>query len=270
MVLPPRAASGGLMRFTLAWILCIGLLVSVTAANPDVTTKVIDGEVYYYQPLGPCEVPGVVFQIAKIVQVPAGIERMPEVCTFATPMTPAVASPPRERAYLTGKTVGEALNELVAADPRYYWVESDAVIVIRPVAAWADQQHFLHRTLPSLRVIDQNLGGALDEWRRAMWGAEARPPADYMRASQPTEGATRLFSVVLDRPHTAIDALDHIVRAHGALYWEVAYCRPLAIAGHATVWLRTLEHRPYGWGVSMKERFVTVGGKTVDACGGKI
>jgi hypothetical protein len=248
-----------MQRFTLAWILCIGRLVSVTAANPDVTTKVIDREVYYYQPLGPCEVPGVVFQIAKIVQVPAGIERMPEVCSFATPMTPAVASPPRERVHLTGKTVGGALNELVAADPRYYWVESDAVIVIRPVAAWADQQHFLHRTIRSFTVEEQHAGVALQLWRQAVW-EDTTPPATFGRLR--SEEGNRPFTVTIAPQSSAISALEQIVRAHGRLVWEVNYSEPFAECRFATVRLRTTEHLLNRLNVPMQRRF----GPTVGAC----
>jgi hypothetical protein len=262
------------MRFTFVSMLCMGMSLSVIAAGPDVTAKVIDKDVYYQQPLGPCEIPGAVIQIAKAVQVPVGVEPVPEICrSSGKPATPAVDPPHRDRIFLTGKTVAQALNELIAADPRYYWGESDGVIVMRPVTAWADKRHFLHRTLPSVRIVDQNLGGALDVWRRAMWGADAPPPSDHMSAGQRTEEASRLFTVAPDGPHTAIEALDRIIRAHGALYWEVTYCQPPAEARHATVWLRTLEHDPPGWGVpavSFNERSVTMNGKRVDPCGGRM
>jgi hypothetical protein len=259
------------MRSMLLGLLCVAMWWPVSAAAPDVTAKVIDQEIYYQQPPGPCEIPAAVIQIARVVQVPAGIEPVPEICRNVAPSTTsALPPPPRERVYLTGKSVREALDELVAVDARYYWVQSDGVIVIRPVVAWGDARHFLHRTLRRFSLVEENLGGALDEWRRAMWGADAPPPSEHMRGGQRTELGDRRFNVVVDGAATAFDALNLIVRTHGALYWEIGYCQPAADARFATVWLWTSERDRTGLGVPLKERFSSVDNKRVDVCRGRM
>jgi hypothetical protein len=159
--------------------------------------------------------------------------------------------------YLTGKRVGEALNELIAADPRYAWIESDGVIVIRPVAAWANPQHFLHRTIRSFTVVEQHGGVALQLWRQAVWednmllGEFARPR---------TEEGNRPITVTIARESNAISALQQIVRAHGRLVWEVQYSQPFAECRFAAVTVRTTEHLLNGMNVPMQRRF----GPTVD------
>jgi hypothetical protein len=94
-----------------------------------VTSRIIEGEAYYLVPLVPCERPSAIMRIAAAAQIPIGVERLPDECRDVTPR-PAPLEPARERVNLTGKRVGDALNELVASDPRYAWVESDGVIVI--------------------------------------------------------------------------------------------------------------------------------------------
>ena len=205
--------------------------------------------------------------MAKAVRVPLGIEELPEDCVLPPPRGSNEVAPLREKVYLTGKTVGEALNELSASDPRYRWTAADGVITVRPVSAWVNPTHFLHRGIPSFSVIDQNMGAALDEWRRAMWGGDARPPSANMRGGQRTTEGNRSFSVVVEDGAASIEALDHIVRLHGALYWHVRYCLPSAEARYATVWLWTLEDDPTGLGVPLKERGGVVKGKRVDVCG---
>jgi hypothetical protein len=98
----------------------------------------------------------------KAAQIPTGIETLPDDC----PWRSTASAPERDKVYLTGKRVGEALNEMVAVDPRYAWIESDGVIVTRPVAAWANRQHFLHRTIRSFTVVQQHAGVAFQEWRQ--------------------------------------------------------------------------------------------------------
>ena len=258
------------MRFLSSCLLCVCMVASANTAAPDVTAKVIESEVYYHQPLGPCEIPSAIIRMAKAVRVPLGIEELPDDCVLppARPSNESI-TPLREKVYLTGKSVGEALNELVAIDRRYRWTASDGVIIVRPLSAWADKTHFLHRAIPPFSVIDQNMGAALDEWRRAMWGIDARPPSDHMRGGHRTAEGNRPFRVVVEDGATAIEALDQIVRLHGALYWQVRYCQPRAEARYATVWLWTLEDDPTGLGVPLKERGGVTGGKRVDACEGR-
>lgn len=254
------------MRLLSCGMLAVGILTSGSAAPPDVTSKVIESEVYYQRPSTPCEIPKSVIRIAKAVQVPLGVEQLPADCV-APPLTSnTVITPPRENVYLTGKTVGEALDELVAVDPRYRWTASDGVIVMRPASAWIEKDHFLNRLFDAFRGVDQHMYGALHLWRNAMRGEE-RDPVSAAGAPR-TDSGRRLFSVTLSGPATAEMVLDEIVRTHGRLYWEVRYCRPSAEARYAEVWLWTLDDPRDGLGVPLKERFMTPDGKMVDACAG--
>lgn len=255
------------MRLLWSGLLGVALVTSASATAPDVTARLIESETYYHQPLAPCELPTAVIRIAKAVRVPLGVEELPADC-MRSRRSSDMTVPPREKVFLTGKTVGEALDELVAADPRYRWSTSDGVIVLRPTTAWANRAHFLHRTLPSFSVTDENMGAALDEWRRAMWGESAPRSSDHMRMDQRTAEGSRRFSVVVDNAATAIAALDQIVGAHGALYWQVRYCQPRAEALSATVWLWTLEDTPTGLGVPLPERVAVMKGQRVNPCAG--
>lgn len=143
------------------------------------------------------------------------------------------------------------------------------MIVVRPEAAWANRQHFLHRAIPSFAVRDQHLGVALYEWLRAVRNDDGPSLESHpLRAAQRTEEGNRPFTVTIGDASSAISALDDIVRAHGKAMWEVRYCQPFAEGRFATIYLWTTELDPTGIGVPMpmRERFQTVNGKTVDAC----
>lgn len=78
---------------------------------------------------------------------------------------PAAGLP--ERVDLTGLTVREALDTLIARDPRYSWRQVGEAIVVRPTAAWDDQAHPLHRQAgeeaageqPPTDAVRQAVGG---------------------------------------------------------------------------------------------------------------
>jgi hypothetical protein len=61
----------------------------------------------------------------------------------AAPLMPFTGLP--TRVDLTGLTVRQALDALVATDPRYAWRQFGRTVVIRPAAAWDDASHPLHR-----------------------------------------------------------------------------------------------------------------------------
>jgi hypothetical protein len=247
------------------------LAVIVTPAMPsDVMTRVIEREVYFHQPLGHCEIPNVIRSLAKAVQVPAGIEHLPEDCLLPITAADMPSTPPRERVFLTGKSVRDALDMLVAADPRYRWAEDRGVIVVRPVSAWANREHFLNRTLPAYSSVDQHLSAALDEWRLAMRSDANRRPSEVGRAGQRTEEGNRPFTATVEADSSAILVLDHIVRSHGRSLWQVRYCQPAAEERFATVFMWTLEDAPTGVGVPLNGRLATIEGKRVDVCAGRM
>jgi hypothetical protein len=249
----------------LAALIVSGALGAVALAAPDVSSRVITREIPYRKPfITGCELPGVVTAIARTTGVPFGLEYVPGQCP---PPSPGAASlGERERVFMTGMTIGDALDGLVKLDSRYWWVESDGVIVVRPVAAWNDKEHFLHKTLASFAVDDQDLGSALGHWK----AARANVPPAAIPHGATTELGLRRFSIEPTGPISAVSALDAITRAHRSLMWEVRYCEPKALPEYATVFLGTLEDRPTMLGTTLPERFPKVNGKTVDLCQGRM
>jgi hypothetical protein len=243
----------------------VALLVGARVTAADVASQPIEEEVYYRLPLPPCELPSVVKWLARAAQRPAGIEQLPDDCRSVR--KPAASTVTRDQVYLTGKRVGEALNELVAVDPRYAWVETDGVIVMRPVSAWANQRHFLHRAIQRFSFTDQHIGVALGEWLQAV-SNNTRPffESHPLRAAQRTEEGNRPFTVAVAPGASAISALDQIVRAHGKLIWEVSYCQPAAERQFATVFLWTTERNPTGIGAPLAGRPRRGNGTSVDPC----
>jgi hypothetical protein len=173
-------------------------------------------------PVGSCTVPQMAALIARRLNVPSGIEQLPGPCT--SPEQPIAEEIP-----LITMDFQDVLDLLVKADSRYYWVYADGVVVVRPLDAWKKPDHFLHDTLPSVELKEQNIGAALDQ-------IFARPgPTVGSRELQMSNDAT-LVTLSLG-PVSRIEALDAVVRAHGAARWEVRYCLPEIESDVATVWL---------------------------------
>jgi hypothetical protein len=161
--------------------------------------------------------------IARSARVPIGFE---EVAGVPLPFDGDLTKIPLSaRTDLIGLTVGEALNALVSADPRYRWSEQDGVILIRPVEAWEDPQHFLYQGFAGFRLVDSTAsdvaraiytrfgvpinfgeGGVLGEPRGPDAGLEKRMTFDVPSGSM-------------------LDALNSVVRTHGGLGWIVYYAR---------------------------------------------
>ncbi len=158
-----------------------------------------------------CSVPGTVLMLARRFEMLAGIEypRSPCAKMGATPPRPI------ESINLRGMTVEEALASLASMDPRYRIIERDGVVVVRPVTAWSDPKNVLNFGSPSFVLEDATLGIALDAVVSAMVG---EPPSPTDRLSIPTEQGARRFSVTMGAV-SAAEALDAVVRAHGAAIW---------------------------------------------------
>ncbi len=78
-----------------------------------------------------------VIGVGHAADVVVGFEAAPEVERLLVPMTEQrraeIAS--RRRISLAGKTVREALDTIVAIDPRYRWIDVHGVPVVRPWGA---------------------------------------------------------------------------------------------------------------------------------------
>jgi hypothetical protein len=121
---------------------------------------------------------------------------------------PAVAS---QRLDLDGLTVREALDALVAQDPRYGWEEQDGIVVIRPIAMLADPDDALNQRIAGVRGDRVRLEEVLTRATAAVTGIGAPP-------NPPAAIGSREFA--LDAPNgTVLELLAAAARAHGRVMW---------------------------------------------------
>jgi hypothetical protein len=181
-------------------------------------------------PVGSCTVPHMAALIARQLDIPSGIERLPGPC--APPDTPIT-----EEVALIGMDFHDVLDLLVKTDSRYYWVFSDGVVVVRPLEAWNTKDHFLHETLQAVGLEEQNIGAAMDQ-------IFAQPGVSAGGGELIMSGDPSTITLSLG-PVSRIGALDAVVRAHGRLRWEVSYCLPELESDVAIVRLFTYDDRGY-------------------------
>lgn len=151
-------------------------------------------------------------QIADATKVPLGFEYLPTT-------TVQRYDENQRRQWLTGMTVGEALDVIVQLDPRYAWSETQGAIVVRPLLAWNDEEHFLERNVGPFSVEEKvDVTEMLLAIRRFMGQRiHAGPP---MQPFDDTKISLSLPSASL------IDVLNAVVAAHGELIWSIRYCWP--------------------------------------------
>jgi hypothetical protein len=137
--------------------------------------------------------------LSKAAGVPMGFEGLPAVGRELSIVS-------------TGKPLAEVLDAIVAADARYEWREDNGVILIRPVAAWADPMSSLHAAVGAVTLRETVATDVLDVVAR-MVGVRTPAPAG------PAD--TRRFSVEVPEGATLLEALNAIVRAHGTLTWAL-------------------------------------------------
>ena len=162
--------------------------------------------------------------------------------------------PAVEEVPLIGKSFEDVLDLLVKADPRYYWTETDGVVLLRPLAAWTDPRHFLHSTIAGLDLEDANIGAAMD----------AILPGPFGHGLGAQIMATDVSQLTLATgPLSVVEALDAVVRTHGRARWEVSYCLPEMKAEVATVWIKTYDDRGIGRRAGFNRN---ADGKLIDRC----
>ncbi len=209
---------------------CVVVLLSVVATASSRSQRVVERDIWVLPPpLHPCVVPETAGHVFESGLVPGGVEYLPGRCGELK------ATATGERTNLRGLTVPEALNRLVQRDPRYRWEERDGVFVVRPLDAWNDRSHFLHRTI-ALAFTDQNVGGALFAVLTAIGPTRfVGEPRTYN-----TPDMNRQFSVALGTT-SALDGLNAVVRTHGRLNWSVSFCQPQRRVDSASLMLRTYD-----------------------------
>jgi hypothetical protein len=228
---------------------------AMPAARASRLDSLIEEDLSIFVPLPRCAVPGIAARISKIILTPAGIEYAPDSCSEMQPIARDA-----EKVTLRGLTARQALDRLVQFDPRYHWVETDGVIVLRPLEAWADASHFLHRTSASFHLDAGNHAGALHAVQSALSGQSTTANGDEFGGRTP-QGSVPI-SVHLDRAVSAYEALNTIVRTHGALQWRVTYCFREARHEYATIWMDTFD----GSGLGSHRGILDENDKGYDAC----
>jgi hypothetical protein len=186
-------------------------------SSMPVTERLIDRDLTV-RSVGPCTAPSMAGFIARVVGVPAGVEYVPGPCGWDTPEESRSLAEP---VLLQGKTVAEALDALIALDPRYRWSMIDDVIVVRPMTAWGNARHFLHQTVDAFAFENRNLSGMLHEIQVA--AGRLLGPAAAFDIPGRTPESDRKFSV-RSGSTSIIGMLDAVARAHGRMSWEIEYC----------------------------------------------
>jgi hypothetical protein len=175
-------------------------------------------------PVDPCEVQAFANWIAMLAQIPNGFEAAssPRDCQG----TPSGNFPPRPAPAIS---VRAAFDRLVAEAPGYAWRVEGGVVVMRPIAAWADRSNILNTQVPTYQSFAQ-------EVREAFHTISA--PFAPRSLLSPWQNGPVTLGVPLDVAFsggTLLDALNTLVRNNPRLSWSVGYCvddvtRTLAIA----------------------------------------
>jgi hypothetical protein len=218
------------------------LLAREQNASLPVRERIITRNFPIYVPPHPCSVPSSIQFIAASVdavsgtEYDGGAEHGPQPCKWQS-------APPtqRDQIDLLGLTVEEALNTLVKLDPRYAWQESEGVIMLRPVAAWVDNKHFVHEPIGPIQFENKAMPAALDLLRPII----GRKSDGLGLPAGNTPHSWQEFSVHL-AVMSGLEALNGVVRAHGNLHWELSYCQPERRREYATLFFWTSDRGGIG------------------------
>jgi hypothetical protein len=188
----------------------------------------------------------IVAMIARSARVPIGLE---EVAAEPQAYDGNLARVPEEsRTPLIGLTVHQALDRLVAADPRYRWQERDGVILIRPIDAWNDPRHYLLRPRGVLDVKGQrpvDIVKQVYEWQGLAinWGA-----GGMIGDPRSVEHDVNSRISLSELAPTILDTLNAVIVRHGGLGWLIEYARGPAELANSCVRLITFDGKFIGVG----------------------
>jgi hypothetical protein len=145
------------------------------------------------------------WRVAESARVPLMFEASP-----LDYRDPAIVA---QRFDLEGLTVREALDLLVAQDPRYQWEERDGVVVIRPSGLSSDRDAALNRRIRGVGGTHLRLEDVLTRITAAVAGPGSSPDVPLGIDSG---------DFALDVPSgSALDVLVAAARAHGGVMWSV-------------------------------------------------
>ena len=149
------------------------------------------------------------------------------------------AHPPQRGEFLTGLTVGDALDAIASAQPRFQWTESGGTIR----AGFGGQPESpLERRLTRFEVTRVSAHAAFEALAGLLFSDRETTPVIAVAEQPPSPGrerapaADRTITLALDNPPVR-DVLRAIAREHGALSWSVRYDSDPAGLEHAIVTL---------------------------------
>lgn len=129
-----------------------------------------------------------------------------------------------------GQRVGEVLDSLLAIHPDYQWREINGVIHVRPRLAVADPNHFLNHSVGPLELKDAlPLHATFEAHRVFIPRCVVKHPiytGEREEFLKDEHKAMRQLVTLSFQGGTVLDLLDAVVKAHGALYWNVTYRVP--------------------------------------------
>jgi hypothetical protein len=148
---------------------------------------------------------------------------------------------PERRTPLVGRTVGNALDLLTAADRRYAWREQAGMLLVRPVAVWNQTDHFLHRRIAPFNAVRRRPEDIAKQLYAGFRTPVTSGSHGSLAASRlPIAGVQRTVSMTID-DGTALDILNATALAHGELGWRVHYARGPAVSANSCVQFITFD-----------------------------
>jgi hypothetical protein len=156
--------------------------------------------------------------VGRAAGIVVGFEAAPEILHVGDIATPEIAAAikTRRRVPLAGKTVRDALDTIVAVDPRYRWVDVGGVPVVRPWASWNDPKHPLNQVVAPIAWHETDLATALSNVVALVTGTTISGPI-------PGSGRGPTFALQTG-PIAVMELLNAIGTAHGgAVVWYMRH-----------------------------------------------
>jgi len=160
-------------------------------------------------PLPRCGLATALLHLEQSVNVLIGFERQAE-CVDNPSLFPDLTAQTLND--LSGRTVRQVLDHLVALDPNFEWRDMNGVAVVRPVNAWNDPANALHVQVDAFAFEDAQLTNAV--------AASVRNAKLQVAGASADAAVTRRFAVSFSGG-TILDALNAVIGAHGAAVWEI-------------------------------------------------
>jgi hypothetical protein len=241
------------MKTTLVAALLLGLgSTGALSGQTDQTESVLDrivpeqpsGGPFALTPPLPTWSDGAVLSVGRTAGIVVGFEAAPEVKEVGAIATAAIAASVKAhgRISLAGKTVREALDTIVAIDPRYRWIDVHGVPVVRPWASWTDPEHPLNQVVAPIVWPEIDLATALSKVSALVSGTDLSGPV-------PGSGRGPVFAVETG-PIAVMELLNAIGLAHGGgVGWSMRHS--CSTADPRAIYIEVLAydgHQPHGLG----------------------